>query len=202
MKAVGAFNGPLHFIGDDQARTSVEQNANEGAPMACCAEPGAGVMSNDPCKHRRPHGVVIEGTAPDAHSSGDCCFLSGRKHHPNRRCSCVKSQLCLCHCVAIHSTAHFSFARHLPRLKAPQPVPPARIVIRHGGRAGRLHENCRRDGGTDGSTIRGEGFGRRPSPNHGRNHDGEDRRVESAKDGGVSFLKSRGTVHKRPSWET
>ena len=26
VKAVGAINGPLHFIGDDQARTSVEQN--------------------------------------------------------------------------------------------------------------------------------------------------------------------------------
>ena len=38
--------------------------------------------------------------------------------------SCVKSQLCLCHCVAIHSTARLSFARHLRRLKAPQPVPP------------------------------------------------------------------------------
>ena len=91
VKAVGAINGPLHFIGDDQARTSVEQNADEGAPMAWYGEPGAGVMSNDPCKHRRPHGVVIEGTAPDAHSSGDCCFLSGRKHHAYRRCTPVSS---------------------------------------------------------------------------------------------------------------
>ena len=73
VKAVGAINGPLHFTADDQARTSVEQNANEGAPMAWYAEPGAGVKWNDPCKHRPPHGVVIEGTAPDAHSSGDCC---------------------------------------------------------------------------------------------------------------------------------
>ena len=123
-------------------------------------------------KHRRPHGVVIEGTAPDVNNSGRCCsfmFLeSSRKHHSNRRCPSVKSQLCLCHCVAIHSTAHLSFARHLRRLKAPQTVPPARIVIRHGGRTGLLHENCRRDGGTDGSTIRGKGFGQRPSPNHGR----------------------------------
>ena len=33
-------------------------------------------------------------------------------------------------------------------------------------------------------------------------HDGEDRRVESAKDRGVSFLKTRGAVHTRPSCET
>ena len=134
MKVFGAINGPLHFIGGDQARTSFELNVREGAPLAWYAEPG--VKSKEPSKHRRPHGVVIEGTAPDVHSSGDCCsfmFLeSCRKHHPNRRCPSVKSQLCLCHCVAIHSTAHLSFERHLRRLKAPQTVPPARIVIRHG----------------------------------------------------------------------
>ena len=41
----------------------------------------------------------------------------------------------------------------------------------------------------DGSTIRGKGFGQRPSPNRGRNHDGEDRRVKSAKDGGVTLRR-------------
>ena len=51
----------------------------------------------------------------------------------------------------------------------------------HLSRAGRLNKNCRSDGDIDGSTTRGKGFGQRPSPNHGRNHDGEDRRVKLAR---------------------
>ena len=46
--AVGVINGPLHFIGDDQARTSVKQNVLEAAPLAWYAEPGAGIKSKRP----------------------------------------------------------------------------------------------------------------------------------------------------------